>query len=727
MPFQLPNQTSFAQFKPIYSGSTWVRPADWITITDAPNEVQFLVSDVVYPTYRIQTTFTRPGAENIYIDWGDGTTDTISTIGSTNTTHTYTSGGTASTLGYNMWKVRIYGDAGTTITNAALVSNTTYWGTNTGDSGLLEAYYGNSTNITTFTNLFYSAISVVRFNFLEYVKLPSTYNNAGALFQTTFRDCRGLQKVIMPTSMPNITNTSDMFNGCISLQEITLPTNMNGLLSMSSMFNACQLLSSVVFPTSLPALQGMSSLFQNCYSLGRVDLPLTPSAYQFDSMFIGCSSLLNVEIKSWSSAVLSGGTTFTMSSMFNSCSTLEDVKLPPSIAAGSTTTFDSVFTNCFALKTFTFFQNFNAISLNACFQFCYSLSKVVMPTSIPLLNNMVACFQGCSQLAEITLPNSVSASITLQNTFNSAYGLSEITIPSGYTTNSLSGTFSGARGLKRITLPPVAPTSMSNMCLACVSLESIVMPTNMASLQLFGSAFNGCQSLQSITLPANMSNTTGMNGAFNNCFNLKSVVMPTIINGSNFAQAFQNCFSLKSIILPATNTGTLTTYFQTFSGCFALESITFPTTQLLSINNLSNLGLNAYNLTGMTNTDKLGNPSTGSTTYIDGSSFLQYANRLPSLDLYCKFSKFSCIGLPTSLAGLTSLRLRNNGAGQYGGSSPQIDISYNRLGQAALVQVFNDLPTIVSKTINITGCSGAAALTAPERAIATGKGWTITG
>jgi len=49
------------------------------------------------------------------------------------------------------------------------------------------------------------------------------------------------------------------------------------------------------------------------------------------------------------------------------------------------------------------------------------------------------------------------------------------------------------------------------------------------------------------------------------------------------------------------------------------------------------------------------------------------------------------------------------------------------LGQAALVQVFNDLPTITAKTINITGASGAAALTAPERAIATGKGWTITG
>ena len=101
---------------------------------------------------------------------------------------------------------------------------------------------------------------------------------------------------------------------------------------------------------------------------------------------------------------------------------------------------------------------------------------------------------------------------------------------------------------------------------------------------------------------------------------------------------------------------------------------------------------------------------------------------MASLDLSTKFSKFVSTGYNTSArAPLSSLRLRNNGAGQYAGTSPQIDISYTSLGQAALVQVFNDLPTIVSKTINITGASGAAALTAPERAIATGKGWTIVG
>lgn len=49
------------------------------------------------------------------------------------------------------------------------------------------------------------------------------------------------------------------------------------------------------------------------------------------------------------------------------------------------------------------------------------------------------------------------------------------------------------------------------------------------------------------------------------------------------------------------------------------------------------------------------------------------------------------------------------------------------LSQQALVHIFNNLQVVVGQTINITGCWGASALTPTERAIATGKGWTIIG
>lgn len=61
------------------------------------------------------------------------------------------------------------------------------------------------------------------------------------------------------------------------------------------------------------------------------------------------------------------------------------------------------------------------------------------------------------------------------------------------------------------------------------------------------------------------------------------------------------------------------------------------------------------------------------------------------------------------------------------GTSPQINISYTGLDRAALVRLFNSLPTVTdSQVCNITGTTGAADLTAADLAIATGKGWTVT-
>jgi hypothetical protein len=50
-----------------------------------------------------------------------------------------------------------------------------------------------------------------------------------------------------------------------------------------------------------------------------------------------------------------------------------------------------------------------------------------------------------------------------------------------------------------------------------------------------------------------------------------------------------------------------------------------------------------------------------------------------------------------------------------------------RLGQAELVEIFNNLATVSGQTITISGNWGASLLTAGERAIAINKGWTIAG
>ena len=112
-------------------------------------------------------------------------------------------------------------------------------------------------------------------------------------------------------------------------------------------------------------------------------------------------------------------------------------------------------------------------------------------------------------------------------------------------------------------------------------------------------------------------------------------------------------------------------------------------------------------LTTINNTSNLGNPSTASTTYILASGNTGM-DSLTTLSFSTKFNILNINGTASIPTALTSLRLLNNGANQYAGASPQINVSYTSLGAAALDQLFTDLPTITSKTIDITGCPGAS-------------------
>ena len=63
----------------------------------------------------------------------------------------------------------------------------------------------------------------------------------------------------------------------------------------------------------------------------------------------------------------------------------------------------------------------------------------------------------------------------------------------------------------------------------------------------------------------------------------------------------------------------------------------------------------------------------------------------------------------------------------FDGASPQINVSYTGMNRAALVALFNSLPTVsASQVIDITGATGSADLDATDLALATSRGWTVT-
>lgn len=76
---------------------------------------------------------------------------------------------------------------------------------------------------------------------------------------------------------------------------------------------------------------------------------------------------------------------------------------------------------------------------------------------------------------------------------------------------------------------------------------------------------------------------------------------------------------------------------------------------------------------------------------------------------------------------LKSLRVSNEAPFDYT-TAPQIQVDYTDMNRDALVQLFNDLPTVnAGQIISITGATGSEDLTEEEVEIAENKGWTITG
>jgi hypothetical protein len=201
--------TSYQKPRP----APWIRPSDWPTITDNANQFQALVADTGDATYTISYVLTGTGTTTI--SWGDGTSINISGTGTS--TKIYTSGtGTPCSRGYTTFRIRITKDPGITIGSIRFVGTAATFQSTQTSIGLLEVYYGDNIQTTTSPENFFagfnSAASILSFMMLEYVKLPVTVS--WTTMSNAFINCYSLQKVVMPTSAPNLQALSNTFRNC---------------------------------------------------------------------------------------------------------------------------------------------------------------------------------------------------------------------------------------------------------------------------------------------------------------------------------------------------------------------------------------------------------------------------------------------------------------------------------------------------------------------------------
>ena len=157
---------------------------------------------------------------------------------------------------------------------------------------------------------------------------------------------------------------------------------------------------------------------------------------------------------------------------------------------------------------------------------------------------------------------------------------------------------------------------------------------------------------------------------------------------TNMNSMFNNCYSLTAI--PQIDTSAVTDMSYMFNNCYSLTAI--PQMDTSAVTNMKNMFNNCRSLTAIPQID---------TSAVTDMSYM--------------FN--SCYSL-------TSIALDNTVTGWSGYAVSLQDCS---LSHAAIVAFFNSLPTITSaKAITLTGNPGVSDLTDAEKAIATGKGWTLT-
>ena len=157
---------------------------------------------------------------------------------------------------------------------------------------------------------------------------------------------------------------------------------------------------------------------------------------------------------------------------------------------------------------------------------------------------------------------------------------------------------------------------------------------------------------------------TDMTNMFYYCYSLTAIPQMDTSAVTDMLSMFQNCYSLTAI--PQMDTSAVTNMNFMFQYCYSLTAI--PQMDTSAVTNMTNIFGNCYSLNSIA--------FNGSVTGWAGSA---------------------------------------------------VSLKDCSLSHAAIVAFFNSLPTITSaKAITLTGNPGVSELTDAEKAIATGKGWTLT-
>jgi surface protein len=383
----------------------------------------------------------------------------------------------------------------------------------------------------------------------------------------------------------------------------------------------------------------------------------------------------------------------------------------------------------------------NITSAASLFTNCYYLQDVVFNTSATLTNTS-SMFANCRNLQVAPFFNTASVT-TMSGMFSTCRLLKFVPLYNTASVTSMSAMFDSCSSLKTVPLfNTAAVTNMSSMFSTCASLESVPL-FNTASVTTMGNMFFNSNSLKSIPL-FNTASVTNMSNMLYQVNNLETIPAFNTASVTTMDGMFR--FTSGLVFLPGLNTANATTVANMFTSG-SNGTLLREITEL----NLSGVTSLANNNLGLGNTSATSNGQL-TRAKITGNKWTQSFQN-------CSMGATELNEMYTSLATLNPAITNVSGNGTtvtvtvgtanispfVAGRSVTITgvtpVAYNISGTIASVNtgagtftitnaatgtyVSGGTATVTSDvTITVTGNPGVAT---DNPAIATAKGWTVTG
>lgn len=255
------------------------------------------------------------GTYNMTVNWGDGTTSTITTYNQAEVTHTYSSIGT-----YNVkisgtcygWRYNNSGDRLKLLEIKA-------WGNSFRAGNSTGNFYGcenllitatdtlDLTGKTTLSNMFRSCTALTTAPSMSQWDTSAVTN-----MSNVFYSCTNFNQDISSWNTGNVTDMSSMFFGCTNFNQNIGSWNTAKVTLMNSMFQACTNFNQNIGSWDTSKVTNMSSLFYQCTNFNQnISSWNTGLVTNMVAMFYQCSNF-NQNISGWNT-----GAVTSMISMFH--------------------------------------------------------------------------------------------------------------------------------------------------------------------------------------------------------------------------------------------------------------------------------------------------------------------------------------------------------------------------------------------------------------------------